>query len=83
MYRPLINYLRDKDGREVDFLVPAGGELYLYECKLGDHSGTMPANVRRLLPVFGDQVGHTTVLTTVPRKARIDAALSVSNVVEL
>ena len=77
-------YFRDKDGREVDFLIPEGNLLHLYECKWNDESGELPKNIRKILPVFGeDTVRQITTLTTVPKKIRMNDRFSVSNVVAL
>ncbi|MEA3410041.1 MAG: ATP-binding protein [Pseudomonadota bacterium] len=79
-----IYYFRDKDGREIDFLVPEGNRLRLYECKWNDDSGRLPKNVDRLKPVFGEEnIRQVTTITTTPEKTRISDTFSVSNVVEL
>jgi len=79
-----IYYFRDKDGREVDFLIPEGNLLNLYECKWNDASGELPKSIKRILPVFGEEtVRQITTLTTVPQKTRISEKFNVSNVVEL
>ncbi|MEN8205988.1 MAG: ATP-binding protein [Pseudomonadota bacterium] len=79
-----IYYFRDKDGREVDFLIPEGNLLHLYECKWHDESGEPPKNVRKILPVFGEEnIRQITTITTIPQKVRINERFNVSNVVEL
>ncbi len=79
-----IYYFRDKDGREVDFMIPEGSLLHLFECKWHDTSGKLPKNINKLLPVFGeDNIRTITTLTTVPAKVQINEKFSVSNVVEL
>ncbi len=78
-----VYYFRDKDGREVDFLIPTGNFLNLYECKWNDESGTIPKNITRLIPVFGEEnIGQITTITTAVNKTRISHNFSVSNVVE-
>jgi hypothetical protein len=79
-----IYYFRDKDGREIDFLIPEGNRLHLYECKWNDDSGRLPKNVDRLKPVFGEEnICQVTTITTTPEKTRINDTFSVSNVVNL
>ncbi|VAW69420.1 ATPase [hydrothermal vent metagenome] len=79
-----IYYFRDKDGREVDFLIPQGNMLNLYECKWNDESGEIPANIKKLTPVFGaENIKQITTITTSPEKTHITKQFSVSNVVAL
>lgn len=79
-----IYYYRDKDGREVDFLIPEGNLLNLYECKWSDESGKLPKNIKKIIPVFGlEHIKQITTLTTVAKKIRITEQFSVSNAVDL
>ncbi len=79
-----IYYFRDKDGREVDFLIPQGNMLNLYECKWSDESGEIPANIKKLKPVFGEEnIQQITTITTIAQKTRINDQFSVSNVIDL
>lgn len=79
-----IYYFRDKDGREVDFLIPEGDLLNLYECKWNDQTGVLPKNIKKIIPVFGsEQIKQITTLTTIPKKTRITERFSVSNVIDL
>ena len=79
-----VYYFRDKDGREVDFIIPEGNLLNIYECKWNDESGKIPANVKKLMPVFGEQnIKQITTITTVAKKIRITEQFSVSNIIEL
>jgi len=50
-----VYYFRDKDGREVDFIISEGNILNLYECKWADESGEIPANIKKLSPIFGPE----------------------------
>ncbi|MCU7926237.1 MAG: ATP-binding protein [Candidatus Thiodiazotropha sp. (ex Dulcina madagascariensis)] len=79
-----IYYFRDKDGREVDFMIPEGSLLNLYECKWHDESGQRPKNINKIARVFGEEnINQITTITTTAKKIRIDEKFSVSNVVEL
>lgn len=79
-----IYYFRDKDGREVDFIIPEGSKLNLYECKWNDESGEVPANIKKLSPVFGpENINQITTITNTSKKIRINEQFSVSNVIEL
>jgi len=79
-----IYYFRDKDGREVDFIIPEGNRLNLYECKWSDESGEIPSNIKKLSNIFGQEnIKQITTLTTISKKVRISEQFNVSNVVEL
>ncbi|HEB56326.1 MAG TPA: ATP-binding protein [Gammaproteobacteria bacterium] len=79
-----IYYFRDKDGREVDFIIPEGNLLNLYECKWHDESGELPGNIKKVMRIFGEKnINQITTLTTVSKKTRINKQFCVSNVVEL
>ncbi len=79
-----IYYFRDKDGREIDFMIPEGNLLNLYECKWQDESGDMPKNVKKMKDIFGEEnINQITTITTTAKKVRINEQFSVSNVVEL
>lgn len=79
-----IYYFRDKDGREVDFIIPEGDLLNLYECKWNDETGVLPKNIKKIIPVFGsEQIKQITTLTTIAKKTRITEQFSVSNLVDL
>ncbi len=79
-----IYYFRDKDGREVDFIIPEGNLLNLYECKWHDESGELPGNIKKVIRIFGEKnINQITTLTTVTKKTRINKQFSVSNVAEL
>ncbi len=79
-----IYYFRDKDDREVDFLIPQGNLLDLYECKWSDESGEIPNNINKLIPIFNkDNINSITTLTTTAQRTRISEKFTVSNVIEL
>jgi len=79
-----VYYFRDKDGREVDFIIPEGNKLNLYECKWADESGEIPTNIKKLSPIFGpENINQIITITNIAQKTRINEQFSVSNVVEL
>ncbi|MFV1985191.1 MAG: ATP-binding protein [Thiohalomonadales bacterium] len=79
-----IYYFRDKDGLEIDFIIPEGNLLKLYECKWSDESGELPNNVKKLINVFGQKnIKQITTITTTHKKVLINEQFNVSNVVEL
>jgi len=79
-----IYYFRDKDGREVDFIIPEGNLLNLYECKWSDDSGEIPKNIVKLTTVFGkENIKQITTITTALAQTRMKDNFSVSNSVML
>jgi hypothetical protein len=56
----------------------------LYECKWSDESGEIPKNIKKLIPVFGEEnISSITTITTSLHSMRITEKFKVSNVVEL
>lgn len=79
-----IYYFRDKDGREVDFMIPEGNLLNIYECKWQDESGNVPKSVKKMIGIFKEEnINQITTITTTAKKVRITEQFNVSNVVEL
>lgn len=79
-----VYYFRDKDGREVDFIIPEGNRLNLYECKWHDESGEIPSNIKKLINVFGhENITTITTITTTPKRVKINEHFDVCNVLEL
>jgi len=79
-----LYYFRDKDGREVDFLIPEGNLLNLYECKWQDESGEIPANIRKIMKIFGEEnIKQICTLTTTTQNTPMNHTFRVSNVIDL
>ncbi|HEB86917.1 MAG TPA: ATP-binding protein [Gammaproteobacteria bacterium] len=79
-----LYYFRDKDGREVDFLIPEGNLLNLYECKWQDESGEIPKNIKKLIKIFGEEtVKQVCTLTTATKNIPISKTFRVSNTIDL
>lgn len=79
-----LYYFRDKDGREVDFLIPEGNLLNLYECKWQDESGEIPKNIRKIITIFGEEnIKQICTLTTADQNTPISDTFRVSNVIDL
>ncbi len=79
-----LYYFRDKDGREVDFIIPEGNLLNLYECKWQDNSGEIPNNIKKIISIFGEKnIKQLCTLTTVTQNTPINTQFRVSNVIDL
>ena len=79
-----LYYFSNKDGREVDFLIPKGNLLNLYECKWQDESGEIPKNIRKIISIFGEEnIKQICTLTTATHNTHISKTFRVSNVVDL
>lgn len=79
-----IYYYRDKDGHEVDFLIPQGNQVCLYECKWNDESGVPPKNVQKIVKIIGqNNIAQIMTITTAARKTRLSDRFSITNIVDL
>ncbi len=59
-----LYYFRDNHGLEIDFIVPEGHRLHLYECKWGFRPGQMPKNILSFKKLVGEQnVASTNIIT--------------------
>ena len=52
---PAIYFYRDKDGHEVDFVIPEGNQLRLYECKWNDSGSVIPKNLQKVASTIGQE----------------------------
>ncbi len=48
-----IYYFRDNYGHEVDFIIPEGNRLSLYECKWSFQKGGIPKNILKMQSIIG------------------------------
>ena len=60
-----LYYYRDQAGYEVDFIIPEGHKLSLYECKWRFESDHLPASMQKAITLFGPKnVKMAKVLTS-------------------
>ncbi|MBM3740726.1 MAG: ATP-binding protein [Acidobacteria bacterium] len=67
---PDIYFYRDHSGREVDFLIPRGEKLELFECKLAEEAPSQVPGFKALEAIAGPENIASKVLLTPVRGAR-------------
>ena len=50
-----LYYFRDNHGLEIDFVIPNGHKLHLYECKFAFRPGQLPKNVTNFINLVGKE----------------------------
>ena len=79
-----LYYFRDNRGNEIDFLIPEGNKVSLYECKWQWQSGNIPSNITKCISLIGkDNIKYAKVITSSGAKTKIDKNCWVGNFVEL
>ncbi len=60
-----LYYFRDNYGLEVDFIIPEGHKVHLFECKWGAAAGHIPKNIAAFTALVGEEnVASTHIITT-------------------
>lgn len=78
-----LYYFRDHHGNEVDFVIPEGNKLNLYECKWKYQSGSQPDNLKKMERIAGrNNIKMSKIITSSGAGEKIDKNCFVSNVIE-
>ena len=78
-----LHYFRDDRGNEVDFLVPEGDKVSLYECKWQWQSGNVPHNAAKCISLIGEgNIKSAKVITASGDAGKIGKKFWVANLVE-
>jgi predicted AAA+ superfamily ATPase len=79
-----LYYFRDNHGNEIDFIIPEGTQLSIYECKWKYQSGTVPKNIMKIRSIVGEEnIKETKILTSSLTQEKISKYCSLANLVEL
>jgi len=79
-----LYYFRDNHGHEVDFIIPEGNKLNLYECKWQYRSGSVPDNMKKMYDIVGQKnVKISKVITSTGVSEKIDKKCLITNLVDL
>ena len=79
-----LYYFRDNHGHEVDFIIPEGERLKIYECKWKHQSGTPPKNFETFKKIVGEKnIIESRVITSSKTTAKISKDCYVTNLIEL
>ncbi len=79
-----LYYFRDNHGNEIDFIVPEGTDVHLYESKWKHQSGTMPKNIAKLKSIIGESnIKTIKIITSSNTVEQIEKDCFVTNLIDL
>jgi len=79
-----IYYFRDNHGHEIDFIIPEGNKLHIYECKWSLQSGRIPKNVMKFRSIVGDEnIKTSKVITNSNSSHQIEKDCFVTTLIDL
>lgn len=79
-----LYYFRDNHGNEIDFLMPEGTRVELYECKWKLQSGIPPKNIAKLNAIIGeDSVKLSKIITSSKSSEQIAKNCLRTNLIDL
>ena len=79
-----LYYFRDSQGNEVDFILPEGKKLYLYESKWSFQHGSQPKNIIKFQQLIGQKsVKMSKVITSAGTFEKIGKNCLLTNVIDL
>lgn len=84
-----IYFFRDSQGNEVDFIIPEGSKIRLYECKWSFHQGRAPKNIEKFRAIFkgaGSEkkglIKMSKVITAASEKAQVEKFCQITNFID-
>lgn len=79
-----LYYFRDNHGNEVDFIIPEGTKLTLYECKWKHQSGTPLKSLEKMKNIIGkENIKEIKILTSSLSNEKISKDCSLTNLIDL
>ena len=79
-----IYYFRDNHGNEVDFLLPEGDQLQIYECKWRWDHDQMPRNLVKFQSLIGKHhIKKIKIITSAKGEVAIDKNCRITNLIDL
>ncbi|VAW71047.1 ATPase [hydrothermal vent metagenome] len=79
-----LYYFRDNQGNEIDFIIPEGEKVNLYECKWKLQSGQPPKNISKIKSIFGENnVKMSKIITSSYTIEQIEKDCFVTNLIDL
>ncbi len=79
-----LYYFRDNHGTEIDFIIPEGTKVHLYECKWKLQNGVSPKNISKLKKIIGDDnIKSIKIITSAKTSEQISSDCSVATLIEL
>lgn len=78
-----LYYFRDNHGLEVNFIIPEGKRIHIYECKWKHQSARLPGNIVKFQKTVGENTAKSVnILTGGSEKFKITSDTFVTNLVE-
>jgi hypothetical protein len=79
-----LYYFRDNHGTEIDFIMPEGNMLNLYECKWKLQNGKRPKNIAKFKSIVGEEnIKTTKIITSSSTCEKIEKNCFITNVIDL
>lgn len=79
-----IYYFRDNHGNEIDFIVPEGTKLTVYECKWKYQSGNPPKSIQKIKSIVGEEnIKEAKIITSSLSSEKISKDCSLTNLIDL
>ncbi len=79
-----LYFFRDNHGTEIDFIIPEGNKVELYECKWKLQSGIPPKNIAKFKEIIGeDNIKSIKVITSSKTFEKISSNCSTTNLIDL
>jgi len=79
-----LYFFRDNHGTEIDFIIPEGNRVELYECKWKLQSGIPPKNLAKFREIIGeDNIKSIKVITSSKTSEKISSNCSITNLIDL
>lgn len=79
-----LYYFRDNHGNEIDFIIPEGTKLTIYECKWKYQSGIPPKNIEKIKSIVGkENIKESKIITSSLSTEKISKDCSLTNLIDL
>lgn len=79
-----LYYFRDNHGNEIDFIIPEGTKLTVYECKWKYQSGLPPKNIDKIKSIVGEEnIKEVKIITSSLSNEKISRGCALTNLIEL
>lgn len=79
-----LYYFRDNHGNEIDFIVPEGNRLIIYECKWKLQNGTIPKNIKKIESIIGkENIKLSKVITSASSGSLIASNCQLTTLIDL
>ncbi len=79
-----LYYFRDNHGNVIDFILPEGNRLTVYECKWQHQGGKTPKNIEKFKSMIGEEnIKESKIITSTSEPTQINKNTWVTNLIKL